>query len=49
MKKKLTSDDIRLIWYLHVVEQLEEELSKDEVNQINTYIKDHPDEDMWGI
>lgn len=47
--KILTEDQIRQLWYLYVSEQLEEELSNDDIEQINDYIRKSGDDELWEI
>jgi len=48
-KEKLSNEQIRLLWWLHESEQLEEKLSREEVDQINEYVKESGGLNMWRI
>ncbi|KKP58914.1 MAG: hypothetical protein UR51_C0002G0067 [Candidatus Moranbacteria bacterium GW2011_GWF1_34_10] len=48
--KQLGSEpDWATLWWLHESKQLKEKLTKEEVQKINQFVKDHPDLDMWEI
>ncbi len=48
-KKKMTEDEIRMLWWLHESEQLQEKLTKEEVDEINTYVRNSNDPNLWEI
>jgi hypothetical protein len=48
-KNKLTEEQIRILWWLHEAEQLEEKLSREEVDEINCYVREKGGSDMWEI
>ena len=48
-KEKLSNEQIRLLWWLHESEQLEEKLSREEVDQINHYVREYGGGNMWEI
>jgi hypothetical protein len=48
-KKKLTGEQIMTLWLLHESEQLKEKLSKEDVDEINQYIRKLDDPDLWEV
>ncbi|MDZ7612189.1 MAG: hypothetical protein U5L10_05480 [Candidatus Moranbacteria bacterium] len=50
-KKSYFKDDghLRLVWWLHITGKLEEKLSKEEIEEINQYIKEKKDPNLWEI
>ena len=48
-KKKMTEDEIRMLWWLHESEQLQEKLTKEEVDEINDFVKKSNDPNLWEI
>lgn len=47
---KLTKQEMRELWYFYESEQIND-LTRDDIKQINDYIKANPEEckDMWEI
>ncbi len=49
-KSYFESDEhLRTVWWLHESEQLEEELSDEEVAEINEYVRNANNPDLWEI
>ncbi len=38
-KNKMTEDEIRMLWWLHESEQLEEKITKEEIDEINEHVR----------
>jgi len=50
-KKSYFKDDdhLRMVWWLFNAEQLEEQLSEEEIEEINQYIRKEKDPNLWEI
>jgi|GEM_PF-5815025 len=47
--EEIKEDEIPIVWYLYVGEQIDGKLSDKVKEKINNYVKNHPDADMWEI
>ena len=47
--RRYTEGDLRLIWYLHVAEQLKEKLSREMTDAINKIVRNNEHGTMWEI
>ena len=44
-----SDDELRMVWWLYNAEQLKDELSDEEIEEINQYVRESKDPNLWEI